>query len=193
MKIPFLISILILIFPFQALAESFYISAGPGIVIGEDFNNALVTTKFDPGFSGSIALGKKFNGFRGEVEYGYKKDAIISNLKVLDFLGASGKFKGDSISQSLIFNVYWDIKTESQFFNPYFGSGLGAVWRKTEIKKIGSLDIRLRESDRWFASQFMLGNRVKINDFLFLDVGYNLFLTGNYTAHIYKTKLQLNF
>ena len=126
----------------------------------------------DKVFGGSVALGIQApftNGaIRGEFEYSLNADAE----KNISFTGLEGyKFKTKLKSQTLLFNAYYDVKTNTNFV-PYIGAGLGAARLKASLEGESA-------SDTTFAWQIGGGVAYNINENLAVDLGYRYINSGD--------------
>ncbi len=83
--------------------------------------------ELDTGFGLSVAAGKKFgNGWRGEVEYSYRKndigDLTLGNL-IIPILNEETNI------HTIMANGVYDI-TNNSMFTPYLGVGVGVGWEE---------------------------------------------------------------
>lgn len=153
------------------------------------------------GFSITTAFGRRFGKWRGELEYGYRKNSISRINKndkgTYDFDGsptsAFGQVEdptGSVYIHSFMTNAFRDFHNKS-IFTPYIGAGVGIAWQKLFLintDRGGNLRTRGRTSKEktpertverktTFAYQAMIGVAVKATEKISLVGGFRFFGT----------------
>jgi opacity protein-like surface antigen len=136
---------------------------------------------FDPGFAINAAFGNDFgNGFRVEIEYGFKTNDIDRadgtyseyneyGVKIYSEDDADF-FNGDFTSNSLMFNSFYDFAPRSPV-SPFIGGGIGFANIESDFDYYGS------EDDNVFAYQLGAGVAFALNPKMKIDVQYRFFGT----------------
>lgn len=144
-----------------------YVSGSLGVTQPRDWDlsgtGVSTTQESDPGFAGAVALGTTFSdNWRGEAELSY------SNSNVDSFSGTAGS--GETSMFGLMFNGYYDFKTNSKW-TPYIGAGVGgAIVDSSDLSPVGGS--RISKSDQVLAYQGIAGVTYKIDDQLGLFTEY---------------------
>lgn len=144
--------------------------------------------KDDDSWGGAIAVGYDFERMlgapiRGEIEYAFFGNVSGGTSKSLGDWGVAGKgkIKNKMDIQTLFFNGYFDIKTDTPF-TPYIGGGLGIAF--VDSKSSGSVDYTLDGAELSgssstnyklntnFAWNVGAGVAWEFADWVALDVGY---------------------
>ncbi len=123
----------LLLFPSLGFAgnkdNSTYVSFSGMVSVAEDstlkVGGIKLDMELDTGFGLSVAAGKKFgNGWRGEVEYSYRKNDI-DNLTVGSLIFPI--YDEETNIHIFMSNLVYDIQNNSMF-TPYLGVGVGVGW-----------------------------------------------------------------
>ena len=203
--IGFMFAIIFICFSVSAFATEgktyFGIQAGPSFLSDSTISAPGFydsTLSFDSGYAAGFMLGHSFsNNFRIEGEYTIRKNDISS---VIDAPGyPSRDTSGDVSVNSLMGNVYYDIKTPESRIYPYVGVGIGFSDVNFTTK---SGDVI---GDTVFSYQLIGGVAVPLSTSITLDVNYRYFATSDlsadlgipveadYTSHSVMAGLRLNF
>lgn len=145
----------------------------------------------EPGYSlsaddsvlgGAVAFGVEHKTSAGtvrtEVEYNRNQDM---EKKLF-----SGLAKAEVESQSLMFNTYYDIDTNSKF-TPYVGAGVGYAKIKGKLSAFGMSDDM---SDTNFAWQVGAGVGYELTENVTMDAGYRYADYGDFSE--YDSKLDVS-
>lgn len=168
MKIKNLALLLAAISPFAAHAgDGVYIYGAGGTGWTHDaeseYLGSTTDTDFDMGWTGLGGLGYAYgNGFRTELEAGYRKNDVDS----ID--GVAGT--GDVDAWSFMVNALYDFKNSSSF-TPYIGAGAGII--NIDANNIASAAITtVNDSDTVAAAQGIVGLGYKASDNIDLFADY---------------------
>ncbi len=155
----------------QAPYRGFYAGLGFGVNSTTDSGlsgGASGSIDFNRGFGAIIRGGYAYgNGFRGELELGYRRN----NADSLNATSVTGRAR----STSLMANIYYDLNPGG-VFTPYIGIGLGGARVSFDsIAPVGASSID--DSDTVFAYQGILGADYRIADQVKLFIDYRYFAT----------------
>lgn len=127
-------------------------------------------------FMASGALGYRYEHFRGELEYVWRKK---NSAKVTEI--TEGKFK----SESYMFVVYYDFFPYT-WFTPFVNAGLGYTRSKlTFNNKI--VNVGYRAKDDSFTWSLGAGISAKVTNRFNVDLGYRYYDMGELSQHNGKT------
>ena len=172
---------LVALMPLAAQAQSkatdgVYVSFGAGFNLLNDSNDKASglsgQTKYDGGYAVLAAVGYGWgNGFRTELEGGYRNNTI----KSARFAGVDTRASGSMSSLSLMANVIYDFNLGG--FSPYLGAGVGiARLASNEFSTAGG---QVDDYDMQFAYQGIAGVAYALTNNWKLDLGYRYFATTN--------------
>ena len=161
--------------PIGAFAQSngYYLSGGiSSVLVGDsEIEGSGVKTRagYDPGFSGSMAVGLAFgDSWRTDVELTYRS-------AVIDEISGATTSSGEASGASLVLNGYRDFPTDSDW-TPYIGAGIGVMRHDVEdASPIGGS--RINDDDWSIAAQGIIGTGYRINDKLGLYTDYRFLAT----------------
>ena len=147
-----------------------YVSGNVGAVWLEDTDfGDDAEISFDTGFGITAAIGNAYeNGFRVEVEFGYR----TSDIDKFDSDLRSGSINGDFSTISLMVNGYYDFMPKETIC-PFIGAGIGYANVEGDIDELGS------EDDNVVAYQVAVGVAFAINPQTKIDVQYRYFDTDD--------------
>ena len=152
-----------------------YVSIGAGGAWYQDLklNGAIVgTASMDTGFTVNGAIGRYLDNervIRLEAEAIYDR-AEISNI-------GGTKVSGDLSNVGLMFNILYDIKTNSSWV-PYLGGGIGYSQVFVDDLSVGGVTL-VDDSAGAFAWQFKAGIAYEFNPSMAVTLGYRYFGTDN--------------
>ncbi len=156
--------------------EHDYFGASIGLNLAQDSSldyrdqSQAFDTPFDPGLSLSAFFGHDYgNQVRFEGEVGYRSNTVEKFESAGTNLGADG----DLTLYSLLFNVFWDIKTTTRL-TPYLGGGLGGAFVVLDAEPNFST-VSFDDDDTVFAYQVGVGAGYEVNSNLTVDFGYRFF------------------
>jgi outer membrane protein OmpA-like peptidoglycan-associated protein len=154
----------------EPVPQGVYFGAGGGLNLNDsgDLRDGGTTRDLDTdlGFVGLGSAGYAFgNGFRAEVEGGYRRNAV-------DNWGGAG-LDGHLDAWHAMVNALYDFQTGSAF-TPYMGAGVGAafVTVDAENRRAG---VRLDDSDVGLAYQAIVGMSYDMVDNLAVTADYRFF------------------
>jgi OmpA-OmpF porin, OOP family len=161
--------------PLAAFAQSsgYYLSGGiSGVLVGDsEIEGSGVKTRagYDPGFSGSMAVGLTFgDSWRTDAELTYRSADI-------DEIAGATTSSGEAAGASLVLNGYRDFQTDSDW-TPYIGAGVGVMRLDVEdASPIGGS--RINDDDWSLAAQGIVGTGYRINDQVGLYTDYRILAT----------------
>jgi len=164
--------------PALAQGDSWYVAGGLGASLANDSDNTqagiTITSEFDTGVLGTVAIGHTFGGLRAEGEIAYIQNDI-STLKLSGVGGVSAS--GDVSVAALMANVYYDIDTGSKW-KPFIGAGAG--YANVSINNLSSLGVAIADDSAGaFAYQFKAGIGYAFTDTLDGTLGYRYFSTAD--------------
>lgn len=129
-------------------------------------------------FMASGALGYRYEHFRGELEYVWRKK---NSKQITEF--ANGKFK----SESFMFVVYYDFFPYS-WFTPFVNAGLGYSRNKLSIQN-SAVDTSYKVKENAFTWSLGAGISAKVTNRLNVDLGYRYYDMGSLDTFNGKTSL----
>ena len=161
----------------MAQGNAWYVAGGLGASFANDVDikqlGATITTDFDTGIIGSLAIGHSFESLRIEGEFAYMQNDV-SSLKAF---GIGVDASGDVSAASLMANVYYDFDTGSKW-KPFIGAGAG--YSNVSINNLSSSGFLLADDDTGvFAYQLKAGIGYAFTDKLDGTVGYRFFGTAD--------------
>lgn len=156
--------------------SGFYVSAGGGLSVPEDPSAFGITTHYDTGGVGAIAIGYDSDGIvRGEIEIslrGWSLDSVSG-------FGVSVPASGTGYTAAETINLYLDIPTDSDW-TPYLGIGFGGGVTWVENAAIAGIPIAGDESFS-FVYQGIAGVAYRLSDRLSITGEYRYFGTDDIT------------
>lgn len=192
-----LVALMVVAMGVSAANAAPYFTGNIGMVMLEDSDvteaGGSGEMSFDDGFGLTLGLGNAYgNGFRSEVEFGYRTNDT-------DELSVSGygsiPIGGDITTVSLMANVLYDFVPEGNV-SPFIGVGLGIANIEADLDYLESAD------DNVFAGQLMAGVGFAVSPNVKLDVQYRYFVTedpdfdgteGEYATHNALVGLRYSF
>ncbi len=129
-------------------------------------------------FMASGALGYRYEHFRGELEYVWRKK---NSKQITEF--TKGQFK----SQSFMFVVYYDFFPYS-WFTPFINAGIGYTRNKLSIRNT-VVDVNYKLKENAFTWSLGAGISAKITNRWNLDLGYRYYDMGSLDTYNGKTSL----
>ena len=179
-----------------------YLGAGLGWNIAEDSEiegtGLNGDVEFDDGYAGFLTFGGKLFWFRGEGEFGYRKNDVDSVTGV-------GSANGDVNVLSYMGNLLFDIPTGTPWV-PYVGGGIGGA-RLDVDSSLPAAGVSVDETESAFAYQGIVGVTYNVNENLGIFADYRYFDTEevsfrasngtnfdtDYTAHTLTIGLRYTF
>ena len=157
-------------------SDGVYISLGAGwnnlMDSADKASNLTGKTRYDDGYAIVGAVGYGWgNGFRTELEAGYRNNAIKSGT----FNGINVRPSGTFNSLSLMTNVIYDFNLGG--FVPYVGAGVGIARLTSNEISVGGTQVD--DQDMQFAYQGIAGIAYGVTENIKLDLGYRYFGTTN--------------
>lgn len=157
--------------PALAADEGFYIGVGGGanLIHGDDINGNGFNSdvEHEAGFVGTGVIGYKYtNGFRNELELGYRKNRIdeIANVSA----------EGDTEVYSAMVNLLFDLDITNTNIDTYIGGGAGAAFIRHD--KVGAVQgTSLDDSEFTPAFQGIAGISYALSDKADLYLNYQYF------------------
>ncbi len=169
----------------QAECDGFYIAGRAGFAKFEveDEHSSVHDKRSDyvvdkRRFMASGALGYRYEHFRGELEYVWRKK---NSKQITEF--SKGQFK----SQSFMFVVYYDLFPYS-WFTPFVNAGLGMTQNKLYINNT-SVDIGYKVKKDAFTWSLGAGISAKVTNRLNVDLGYRYYDMGSLDSLNGKTSI----
>lgn len=167
----------------QAECDGFYIAGRAGYAkyevddsrsgVSNSHSNYVVDKRR---FMASGALGYRYEHFRGELEYVWRKKNSANVTEITE-----GKFK----SESYMFVVYYDFFPYT-WFTPFVNAGLGYTRSKLSFKnKI--VDVSYGPKDDSFTWSLGAGISAKVTNRFNVDLGYRYYDMGELSQHNGKT------
>ncbi len=129
-------------------------------------------------FMASGALGYRYEHFRGEFEYVWRKK---NSKQITEF--ANGKFK----SESFMFVVYYDLFPYT-WFTPFVNVGLGYTRNKLSIAN-SAVGVGYKVKENPFTWSLGAGISAKVTNRLNVDLGYRYYDMGSLDTFNGKTSL----
>ena len=179
-----------------------YLGAGAGWNIAEDSEiegtGLNGDVEYDDGYAGFFTFGGKLWGFRGEGEFGYRKNDV-------DSVTGGGGGNGDVSVLSYMGNVLFDIPTGTQWV-PYIGGGIGGA-RVDLDTSLPAAGVSVDSDETGWAYQGIVGVTYHVNENLGVFADYRYFDTEDisyrasngtrfetdYTAHTLSVGLRYVF
>jgi len=136
--------------------------SGPGEVNSSDTN--------DESLGLSLGMGYQLGDFRGEVEYvwryRYDLDVDLGDQETLP------RFKSNIQTQTLMFNLYWDLM-DGRIWHPYLGAGIGFASNRTDTEqRFQGSGSHQDNTTSGFAWALMAGAQVDLVRRWSLNLGY---------------------
>lgn len=179
--------VLVCALPNAASAQT-YIAATVGYVMPKDLTTSVgVRATFKPGASATVAIGRGFGPFRGEVEGSYR----FADVRDARGFGLSARGTGEVSAYSGMANLYFDPAFSLGPFKPYIGGGAGVSrFHADRVSAIGLPAIApitsigsITGSKTGFAYQGMAGIGIKAARGA-ITLGYRYFATPSLTARV---------
>ena len=165
-----------------------YIAATVGYVLPKDLKTSVgVQGEFKPGASATVAIGRGFGPFRGEVEGSYR----FANVRDVRGFGLSARGTGEVSAYSGMANLYFDPAFSLGPLKPYVGGGAGVSrFHADRVSAIGLPAVApvtsigsITGSRNGFAYQGMAGVGIKAGRGA-ITLGYRYFATPSLTTTV---------
>lgn len=162
-------------------ADGVYISGNIGLAVLNDADltsstvpGVVVETEYDIELNVYGAMGFVVGQSRIELELGYS----VNDIDKVKTVGVSVSGNGEVSALSGLFNVFYDIKTDSAI-TPYIGGGIGAAYIEMDELSVSGVTIPDSADDTVFAYQVGGGISYVINNEMTADLGYRYFATDD--------------
>ncbi|HEX9191968.1 MAG TPA: outer membrane beta-barrel protein [Candidatus Deferrimicrobiaceae bacterium] len=156
-----------------------YLGIEGGAVWPEDVSfsgsGANADLSFDTGWSLGAVAGYNFGTWRLEGEYAYRSNSNDGKV----FFGTSGVSEsggGDTVTNALMLNAFYDFRMVSPTVYPYLGAGGGVAWVDQEVS---TPTFRVNDSDTVFAYQFIAGIGFDVSKAFTMTLDYRYFATAD--------------
>lgn len=160
-------------------AEGGYLGIEGGAVWPEDVSFSASggsgNLSFDTGWSLGAVAGYNFGTWRLEGEYAYRSNSNDGSVTA----GTSGFTEsggGDTVTNALFLNAFYDFRMVSPTVYPYLGAGGGVAWVDQELS---TPSFRVDDSDTVFAYQFIAGIGFDVSKAFTMTLDYRYFATAD--------------
>ena len=137
---------------------------------------------FDTGWSLGAVAGYNFGTWRLEGEYAYRSNDGSATVSA-GTSGVSETGGGDTVTNALMLNAFYDFRMVSPTVYPYLGAGMGFAWVDQEVT---TPSFRVDDSDTVFAYQFIAGIGFDLSKAFTMALDYRYFATAD-PSYSYNT------
>jgi len=165
-----------------AFAAGGYLGIEGGAVWPEDVSLSGGNLSFDTGWSLGAVAGYNFGTWRREGEYAYRSNDGSATVSA-GTSGVSETGGGDTVTNALMLNAFYDFRMVSPTVYPYLGAGMGFAWVDQEVT---TPSFRVDDSDTVFAYQFIAGIGFDLSKAFTMALDYRYFATAD-PSYSYNT------
>jgi len=159
-----------------------YLGIEGGAVWPEDVSLSGGNLSFDTGWSLGAVAGYNFGTWRLEGEYAYRSNDGSATVSA-GTSGVSETGGGDTVTNALMLNAFYDFRMVSPTVYPYLGAGMGFAWVDQEVT---TPSFRVDDSDTVFAYQFIAGIGFDLSKAFTMALDYRYFATAD-PSYSYNT------